>query len=100
MARHLLEELSGIGSIYSGGELLRTTPYRLSVWSDTDSASAKGSADPVIDGHIDITGIAEAVVLAGPDTLRLVLQDGRGLDFSLLGTDGHIIGRGGLKRGL
>ena len=99
MPRHLVEELIGVGSIYAGDELLRTsTLYQLSVWSESDAPAAQGSADAVIEGHIDIRGIAEAVVLAGPDNLQLILQDGRALHFTLVGTDGHIIGRGGLKR--
>jgi hypothetical protein len=47
-------------------------------------------------GHIDITGIAEAVVLAGPRALTLTLEDGRRLAFELTGTGGGIVGRGWL----
>jgi len=110
MARRLLESLTGIGSVYAGDLLLRTTPYQLSLWLDehlpapegarsSDDASAN-PADPAtvsIEGHIDITGIAEAVVLAGSESLTLVLQDGRWLMFSLTGTGGGIVGRGGLQ---
>ena len=49
-----------------------------------------------VDGHIEIGGIAEAVVLAGPGTLTLTLEDGRRLAFELTGTGGGIVGRGWL----
>jgi hypothetical protein len=111
MARRLLESLSGIGSVCAGDLLLRTTPYQLSIWLEEDVAapedgsSGDGSssvkpraASPVcIEGHIDITGIAEAVVLAGSESLTLRLQDGRWLMFSLTGTGGGIVGRGALQ---
>jgi hypothetical protein len=116
MARRLLESLTGIGSVYAGDLLLRTTPYQLSLWLDDDPAATQGGSprddssvtpragapvspvSPVsIEGHIDITGIAEAVVLAGSESLTLRLQDGRWLAFSLTGTGGGIIGRGGLQ---
>ena len=98
MPRHLLQTLVGVGSIYSGEHLLRTTAYRLSVWTDGESPPETGQpADLTIDGSIDIGGIGEAVVLAGADTLTLRLEDGRSLPFALTGTGGGIVGRGGLR---
>jgi hypothetical protein len=98
MTRRLLESLRGIGDIYAGDVLLRTTPYELSLWSD-DESPAPGD-DPAtstsVDGHIDITGIAEAVVLAGPGTLTLKLQDGRRMAIKLTTSTGAIVGRGWL----
>jgi hypothetical protein len=96
MARFLLESLSGVGAVHAGEVLLRTTTYELSVWSDNPPAAPHPQAVATIDGHIDITGIAEAVVLAGPGTLTLTLQDGRRLAFELTGTGGGIAGRGWL----
>lgn len=84
MARVLLESLSGIGAIHSGEQLLRMTNYELSVWSE-------GVAGAVtIEGHIAITGMGEAVVLAGPETLTLTLEDGRRLAFRLASSGGQI----------
>jgi hypothetical protein len=98
MARRILESLRGVGEVYAGQVLLREAPYALSVWVEDDSSPAHHSqATANIDGHIDITGIAEAVVLAGPGELTLRLQDGRRLQFVLAGTGGAIIGRGGLQ---
>jgi len=90
--------LSGVGAIHGGELLLRTTRYELSLWSD-DQPLAPGE-DPKavvsIDGHVDITGIAEAIVLVGPDTLTLTIEDGRRLAFQLTSTGGEILGRGWL----
>jgi hypothetical protein len=97
MPRRLLESLSGVGAIHAGGVLLRTTAYELSVWSDGQpGAPDNPEAAAHIDGHIDITGIGEAVVLAGPGTLTLTVEDGRRLAFQLTGTGGGIVGRGWL----
>ena len=98
MTRRLLESLSGIGAIYAGDVLLRTTAYDLSLWSDDQPGplGEDAKAPARIDGHIDITGIAEAVVLAGPGTLTLTLEDGRRLAFQLTNTGGGIVGRGWL----
>jgi hypothetical protein len=90
--KRLVESLKGVGQIYAGGRLLRTTPYDLEVWK---VEGADGQAH--IEGHIDITGLGEAVVLAGPDMLTLRLQDGRRLPFTLTASTGHIVGRGGLE---
>lgn len=98
MTRRLLESLSGVGAIHAGELLLRMTPYQLSLWSD-DPAHAPGEgpkAGVSIDGHIDITGIAEAVVLAGPGTLTLTIEDGRRMAFQITSSGGSIVGRGWL----
>jgi hypothetical protein len=98
MTRRLLGSLSGVGAIHAGELLLRTTRYELSFWSG-DRPPARGE-DPEavasIEGHIDITGIAEAIVLAGPGTLTLTIEDGRRVAFQLTGTGGEIVGRGWL----
>jgi hypothetical protein len=95
MTRRLIESLSGVGSVYAGELLLRTTPYKLSFWSvDHMPASEDQNAPAAIDGHIDITGIAEAVVLAGPASLTLTLEDGRRMAFQLANTGGAIVGKG------
>lgn len=46
-----------------------------------------------IEGHIDISGIGEALVLAGADTLTLTIEDGRRMAFQLTSSGGGIIGR-------
>lgn len=94
MAKRLVESLTGVGEIHAGEMLLRTTTYNLSVWSD-DQASGAERAEGV-DGHIDITGIGETVVLAGPGTLTLTLADGRRLAFQVTSSVGGIVGRGWL----
>ena len=43
-----------------------------------------------LEGTIDITGMGEAVVLAGPRELTLELEDGRRLPFTLTSTTGRI----------
>lgn len=97
MPRHLLESMRGVGAIHAGDVLLRTTAYELSIWSEDDQPRPEGEAVTSIarvEGHIEIGGIAEAVVLAGPGTLTLTLEDGRRLAFELTGTGGGIVGRG------
>jgi hypothetical protein len=92
MAGRLVESLRGVGAIHAGDRLLRVTRYELSVWSD-DQSSGSGTATHAgtrIDGHIEITGIGEAVVLSGADTLSLTIEDGRRLAFQLTGTGGGI----------
>jgi len=91
MSRRVVESLSGVGEIYSGGMLLRSTPYRLSVFREVDGDDLK------VDGHIDITGIGEAVVLAGAPILTLRLSDGRQLQFRLTDTGGTICGTSGIQ---
>jgi hypothetical protein len=91
MTARLVESLRGVGAIHAGERLLRVTRYELSVWSD--QSSERGTATQAvtrIDGHIEITGIAEAVVLAGADTLILTVEDGRRLAFQLTGSGGGI----------
>jgi len=97
MTRRLLESLNGVGAIHADGELLRTTAYELSFWSrDQPNAPDDPPAVASIEGHIDITGIAEALVLAGPGTLTLTVEDGRRMAIQLTSTGGGIIGRGWL----
>jgi len=100
MARRLIESLTGVGSIHSGDQLLRTTTYNVSVWWDDEPPRAGDDTRAVatIDGHIDITGIAEAVVLAGPVALALTLEDGRRLAFHLTSSGGSIVGQSWLPR--
>ena len=78
-----VEILTGTGDVYAGAELLRTTRYRLEIAPPSPSA-------PLIEGTIDITGMAEAVVLAGAAQLTLRLEDGRLLPFTLMNTSGRI----------
>ena len=92
MSRRLLEEVSGIGEVSAGGVVLQSRPYTLEVWGEDPEAGRL--THPAIEGHIDITGIGEAVVLAGPTTLTLKLEDGRRLPFSITDTGGKIVGRG------
>jgi hypothetical protein len=98
MARRLLESLSGVGAIHAGELLIRTTAYELSLWSDEQPRVLGEDPKAVasIDGHIDINGISEAVVLAGPGTLTLTIEDGRRLAFHLTSSGGNIVGRGWL----
>ena len=96
MARQVIEWLVGVGQVYAGEVLLRSIPYELSVWRD-DDPSADGTT-LMVDGHIDITGIAEAVVLTGPQDLLLRLEDGRELHFALTDTGGRIAAKTGLQR--
>jgi hypothetical protein len=95
MARRALESLVGIGEIYAGDVLLRRTRYDLSLWTDDLPSSAAGSGAATVhaEGHVDITGIGEALVLAGPDQLTLRLEDGQRLRFRLTGSGGGIVGQ-------
>jgi hypothetical protein len=98
MARRLLESLSGTGAIHAGEVLLRMTQYELSLWSD-DQPDASGDDSKrivSIDGHIDITGMPEATVLAGAETLTLTIEDGRRLAFQLTSSGGGIVAGGWL----
>jgi hypothetical protein len=97
MSKHLIEELKGVGKVYSGDQLLRITNYRLYVWRDENQPAADPRADVAVDGQIDISDIGEAVVLAGPDSLTLQLEDGRSLPFALTSTRGRLVGRGALR---
>lgn len=91
MSKKLLESLTGVGVIHVGEVPLRTTSYTLSVWSDDSTASAGKHSE--VDGHIDISGLGEAVVLSGPDNLTLTLDDGRRIAFHLTSTAGAIAGQ-------
>ena len=99
MARRVLETLRGTGDVYAGDVLLRHTRYELSLWIDAAEADREIQGDAIVnvDGQIDITGIGEAVVLAGPGQLTLRLDDGRRLPFVLTGSGGAIVGRGGFQ---
>ena len=92
MAGRLIESLRGTGAIHAGEQLLRMTQYDLTVWSADDSSGKINQEKSTIEGHIEITGIEEAVVLAGPDTLTLTLEDGRRLGFKLTSSAGGIAG--------
>lgn len=94
MAMRVVDTLTGVGEVYAGDVLLRSTPYRLSVFRDDEAPVDAGA--PKIEGHIDITGIAEAIVLTGPQALTLRLADGRRLEFALTSTGGTIIGKSAL----
>jgi len=93
MSKQLLQSLTGVGAVHAGDVLLRNTAYQLTLWSD-DSRGSSDNASVV--GHIDITGIQEAVVFAGPGSLILTIEDGRRLAFQLTSTHGEIVGRGWL----
>lgn len=93
MARRVLESLSGVGEVFAGDVLLRQTHYEISVWTDEDGVGPDGDPPVKVDGRIELTGIGEAVVLAGPRELTLRLQDGRRVPFFLTGTGGAIVGR-------
>ena len=98
IAKRLLETLTGVGPIHAGDVPLRTARYELSLWSDDRQPAPEEDLEAAasVEGHIGITGIAEAVVLAGPGSLTLTLEDGRRLAFELTGTGGAIVGRGWL----
>ena len=55
MSRRLVSSLNGVGSLYAGDQLLRTTSYELSLWSDDQESGAGVEAATAIDGRIDIT---------------------------------------------
>ena len=93
MARRLVDSVTGIGSVQAGSHTLRATRYRLSFWVNDDLPAQGPDAGTTVDGRIDITGIGEAAVLAGPDTLTLTLADGREIAFSIKSTAGDIVGR-------
>ena len=90
MAERLVKSLRGTGAIHAGEQLLRQTRYELSFWADESSATENASVVSRIDGHIDISGIAELLVLAGPDTLTLTIEDGRRLQIHLKSSGGAI----------
>ena len=90
MGRRLVDSVTGIGSIQAGDLTLRATRYRLSFWINDD---VRPPDTPTVDGHIDISGIGEAAVLSGPDTLTLTLADGREIAFRMKSTAGDIVGK-------
>ena len=94
MPKRLLDTVTGIGSVRAENLTLRATRYRLSFWINDDlPAQTSGTVPaPTVDGHIDITGIGEAAVLAGIDTLTLTLADGREVAFRIKSTAGDIVG--------
>jgi len=93
MARRLLDSVTGIGAVHAGDLMLRSIPYKLSFWIDDDlPARPEGPRPMTVDGHIDISGMGEAAVLAGPDALTLTLEDGRRITFRLKSTSGDIVG--------
>lgn len=96
MTRRLVESLSGVGAIHAGERLLRMTSYELSVWSNDEQAPEDRKTLPTIDGRIDITGIGEAVVLAGAEALILTIEDGRRLVVKLTSSSGTISSQGWL----
>ena len=95
MTRRLVQSVAGIGSIQTGDLTLRATRYQLSFWVNDDLPQEAGDAKAgtIVDGHIDITGIGEATVLSGPDSLTLTLADGREIAIRIKSTAGDIIGR-------
>ena len=94
MARRLIDSVTGIGSVQAGNHTLRATQYRLSFWVNDDLPQQNpADAAPTVDGHIDISGIGEAAVLSGPDSLTLTLADGREIAFRIKSTAGDIVGR-------
>lgn len=95
MAKRLVDTVTGIGSVQAGDLTLRATRYRLSFWVNDDlpAQSSEAKAAPTVDGHIDISGIGEAAVLAGVDTLTLTLADGREVAFRINSTAGDIVGQ-------
>ncbi|MGH9237198.1 MAG: hypothetical protein ACRD3G_04085 [Vicinamibacterales bacterium] len=95
MAKRLLDTVTGIGSVRAENLTLRATRYRLSFWVNDDPPAhgSESGAAPTVDGHIDISGIGEAAVLAGVDTLTLTLADGREVAFPIKSTAGDIVGQ-------
>lgn len=86
-------ELTGVGEIYAGTEMLRRTRYHLEI--STDPLAESG--EPRIEGTVDIAGMGEAIVLAGAQGLTLRLEDGRQLSFTLASTVGRIRAHGGIQ---
>ena len=95
MAKRLLDTVTGIGSVRAENLTLRATRYRLSFWVNDDlpSHGSEPAAPQTVDGHIDISGIGEAAVLAGVDSLTLTLADGREVAFRIKSTAGDIVGQ-------
>ena len=96
MAERMIQLLTGVGDVYAGAQFLRRTTYRLEVSSALASPPGAG-APTTIEGSIDITGMGEAVVLAGAQQLTLRLEDGRRLAFKLMSSAGWIQVQGGFQ---
>ena len=94
MARREAERLSGTGTILVGDVVVRTTHYEISVVADAEGSGPEGGV--TIEGSIDISGMGEALVLAGPGPLTLRLEDGRRVVFTLVSTSGRMQIEGGL----
>ena len=92
MSKRAVETLVGVGALRGGDVLLREVPYRLTRWVD-DVVAPPGAAYDALEGTIDITGLAEATVLAGVDDLTLWLEDGRGVAITLTSSGGHVVAR-------
>jgi len=94
MAKRLIDSVTGIGSLQAGNLTLRATRYRLSFWVNDDLPPQNNDLTAAtVDGHIDISGIGEAAVLSGPETLTLTLADGREIAVKIKSTAGEIVGR-------
>jgi hypothetical protein len=93
MGKRLIESATGIGSVHVGDLTLRAMRYKLSFWINDDLPQGSESSGTTVDGHIDISGIGEAAVLSGPETLMLTLADGREVTFRIKSTAGDIVGR-------
>ena len=96
MAERMIEIVTGVGDVYAGDQLLRQVTYRLEI-SSSLAASPGGGAPTSIEGSIDITGMGEAVVLAGAQQLTLRIEDGRRLAFRLTSSAGRIQVQGGFQ---
>ena len=95
MNGRLVESLRGVGSLYVGGQLLRTAAYEVSLWSDvSEPAVADVETVTAIDGRLDLAGTGEAVVLAGPAWLTLELEDHRRLAIKLTSIAGEFESKG------
>jgi len=95
MGRRLVDSVSGTGSLHAGDLMLRSIHYSLSFWVNDDDPPAQPDVTRpmmTVDGHIDISGMGEAAVLAGPEALTLTLEDGRRITFRLKSTFGDIVG--------
>ena len=93
MARRLVDSVSGTGAVHAGDLMLRSIRYTLSFWANDDPPTQPEGPRPMtVDGHIDISGMGEAAVLAGSDALTLTLEDGRRIAFRLKSTSGDIVG--------
>ena len=87
----MTEQLSGEGEIYAGERLVRRTRYRLTI---REGQISGGNA---IEGTIELATESEANVLARVEQLRLLLDDGRSLAFSLVSPNGRIRAHSGLE---